>query len=84
MLGIIDFIFTAPAMFFVDRWGRRSFLMAGALGMFISQIVVAGITCHYDGNFNKPGGKVAGWVGIAFIWVSCSGSYMYIYPGIMH
>jgi hypothetical protein len=44
--------------------------MVGALGMLISHVVVAGIVGHYDGNFDKAGGKVAGWVGIVFIWVS--------------
>ncbi|KAI4717472.1 general substrate transporter [Aureobasidium sp. EXF-10727] len=68
VLGVIDFLFTFPAIFFVDRFGRRKFLMAGALGMMISHIVVAGILGHYKGNFGLPGGKAAGWVGIAFIW----------------
>lgn len=69
VLGVVDFVFTFPAIFFVDRWGRRIFLMAGALGMLISHCVVAGIVGHYDGNFDKSGGHVAGWVGIVFIWV---------------
>jgi MFS family permease len=70
VLGVIDFLFTFPAIFFVDRFGRRKFLMAGAIGMMISHVVVAGILGHYGQNFNLAGGKVAGWVGIVFIWVS--------------
>lgn len=70
VLGIVDFIFTFPAIFFVDRFGRRVFFMAGALGMMISHIVVAGIIGHYNGNFKAPGGSVAGWVGVVFIYVS--------------
>jgi MFS family permease len=69
VLGIVDFIFTSPPMFFVDKWGRRTFLMAGALGMAVSHIIVAGILGHYGSNFNQAGGKAAGWVGIVFIWV---------------
>ncbi|KAI5257947.1 general substrate transporter [Aureobasidium subglaciale] len=68
VLGVIDFLFTFPAIFFVDRFGRRKFLMAGAIGMMISHVVVAGILGHYGGNFKLAGGKAAGWVGIAFIW----------------
>ncbi|KAK5211553.1 Quinate permease [Exophiala xenobiotica] len=68
VLGVIDFLFTFPAIFFVDRWGRRIFLMAGALGMMVSHVVVAGIVGHYNGNFHKPGGGAAGWIGIVFIW----------------
>jgi len=69
VLGVIDFIFTFPAIFFVDKFGRRKFLMAGALGMMISHVVVAGILGHYGSDFTLPGGKAAGWVGIALIWV---------------
>lgn len=38
--------------------------------MMVSHIVVAGITGHYDGDFQKAGGHAAGWVGVVFIWVS--------------
>jgi MFS family permease len=77
VLGIVDFIFTFPSIFFVDRFGRRIFFMAGALGMMISHIVIAGIVGHYDGNFKVPGGVAAGWVGVVFIYVrSCSLSLM--------
>jgi MFS family permease len=69
VLGVVDFLFTFPSVFFVDRFGRRIFLMAGALGMLVSHAVVGGIVGHYNGNFDKPGGHVAGWVGIVFIWV---------------
>ena len=70
VLGVVDVIFTLPAILFVDAWGRRIFLMVGALGMMVSHIVVAGITGHYDGDFQKAGGQAAGWVGVVFIWVS--------------
>jgi MFS family permease len=69
VLGIIDFIATFPAIFFVDRWGRRVFMMSGALGMMIAHVVVAGIIGHYNGNFNVPGGAAAGWIGVVFIYV---------------
>lgn len=72
VLGVVDFIFTFPAIFWVDRWGRRKFFMAGALGMMISHSIVAAIVGHYDGNFNVPGGKAAGWVGVVFIYVRLS------------
>lgn len=38
--------------------------------MMISHVVVAGILGHYGDNFHLAGGRVAGWVGIVFIWVS--------------
>ena len=43
--------------------------MVGALGMMVSHAVVAGIVGHYDGNFDVPGGKAAGWAGVVFIYV---------------
>ncbi len=70
VLGIVDFVSTFPAIFFVDRFGRRKFFMAGALGMMIGHVVVAGIVGHYDGNFKMPGGAAAGWIGVVFIYVS--------------
>ena len=70
VLGVVDVIFTLPAIIWVDAWGRRIFLMVGALGMVISHVVVAGITGHFAGNFQQAGGQVAGWVGVVFIWVS--------------
>lgn len=70
VLGIVDFIATFPAIFFVDRWGRRIFMMSGALGMMVSHIIVGAIIGHFAGNFRVPGGAVAGWVGVIFIYVS--------------
>ncbi|KFY54942.1 hypothetical protein V496_07136 [Pseudogymnoascus sp. VKM F-4515 (FW-2607)] len=69
VLGVVDFVFTFPAIFWVDRWGRRKFFMAGAFGMMVSHAIVAAIVGHYDGNFDVPGGKAAGWVGVVFIYM---------------
>ena len=70
VLGVVDFVFTFPAVFFVDRWGRRKFLMAGALGMLVGHVVVAGIVGHYAGDFSSSSAQAAGWVGVVFIYVS--------------
>lgn len=59
---------TIPAILYLDRFGRRKLLMAGAIGMGISHAVVAGIMGKYDGNFASNQG--AGWAGVAFIYVS--------------
>lgn len=32
---------TVPGMYFVDRWGRRPLLLWGAVGMCVSQLIVA-------------------------------------------
>lgn len=76
VLGVVDVIFTFPSIIWVDAWGRRIFLMVGALGMLVSHVVVAGITGHYNGDFTKAGGKAAGWVGVVFIWVSHTSHFL--------
>lgn len=69
VLGVVDFVFTFPAVFFVDRWGRRKFLMAGALGMLVGHVVVAGIVGNYAGDFSSSSAQAAGWVGVVFIYI---------------
>ncbi|RDW89682.1 hypothetical protein BP6252_01714 [Coleophoma cylindrospora] len=69
VLGVVDFLFTFPAIMFSDRWGRKAFLMSGAAGMALSHFIVAGIIGHYAGNFKVPGGAAAGWAGVIFIYV---------------
>jgi MFS family permease len=65
--GIVNTLSTLPALFLIDRVGRRPLLMCGALGTFISLVIVGGIIGGYgDGLINH---KAAGWVGIAFIYI---------------
>ncbi len=65
--GILQVLFTLPAVLFLDKFGRRSFLIIGAVGMFICHIIVAGI----DGSFQNswPEHRAGGWVSIVFIWL---------------
>ena len=48
--NIFPIIFTLPAIFFLDNFGRRTFLNPVAVGMCICHIIVAGI----DGLFETP------------------------------
>jgi sugar porter (SP) family MFS transporter len=65
--GIFQIIFTLPAVFFLDNFGRKSFLITGAIGMAICHIMVAAI----DGSFETSWAthRSAGWASIAFIWL---------------
>jgi sugar porter (SP) family MFS transporter len=65
--GILQITFTLPAVFFLDKFGRRSFLIVGAVGMFCCHIIVAGL----DGSFqdNWPAHRGAGWASIVFVWL---------------
>ncbi|KAJ8133442.1 hypothetical protein O1611_g191 [Lasiodiplodia mahajangana] len=67
VVGIIDFIATIPAIAFIDRWGRRPVLLAGAVGMGICQLIVATIYAVYDDKWSSNPG--AGWACAVFIWL---------------
>lgn len=60
--GIVNCLSTLPALFLIDRVGRRPLLMAGALGTCASLVVVAGMV----GGSTSAAGK---WAGIAFVYV---------------
>ncbi|KAL3480207.1 general substrate transporter [Aspergillus californicus] len=65
--GIVNFLSTIPALLLIDRVGRRPLLMSGAIGTCISLVIVGGIIGAYGDDL--PNHKVAGWVGIAFIYI---------------
>jgi MFS family permease len=55
-----------PAILYLDRFGRKKLLMAGAIGMGVAHAIVAALSATYDGKFaTNPG---AGWAGVAFIY----------------
>lgn len=65
--GIFEFVFTIPAVLWVDNVGRRTILIAGGVGMAVCHFIVAGIIGSYSGNFeNNPG---AGWAAVVFVWI---------------
>ncbi|KAH6663431.1 sugar transporter [Halenospora varia] len=65
--GVLQIIFTLPAVLFLDNFGRKTFLIVGAAGMCICHVIVAAI----DGSFENswPTHTSAGWASIAFIWL---------------
>jgi sugar porter (SP) family MFS transporter len=65
--GVLQIIFTLPAVLFLDSFGRKTFLICGAIGMCICHVIVAAI----DGSFEDswPTHTAAGWASIAFIWL---------------
>lgn len=67
VVGVVNVVFTVPAILFLDVFGRKTLLQAGAIGMTISHAVVAGLSGKYDGRFAEN--KGAGWAAVAFIYV---------------
>jgi sugar porter (SP) family MFS transporter len=65
--GIVNTLSTIPAVMLIDKVGRRSLLMCGALGTFISLVIVGGIIGAYGSSLVSH--KTAGWAGIAFIYI---------------
>ena len=65
--GIVNCLATLPALFFIDKVGRRVLLMAGATGTCISLVIVGGILGGYGASLMSH--KSAGWAGIAFIYI---------------
>ncbi|KAK2881781.1 hypothetical protein FQN49_000448 [Arthroderma sp. PD_2] len=64
--GIINCISTLPALFWIDRLGRRMLLMCGAGGTFISLVIVGAIIGAFGSHLKEH--AAAGWVGVVFIY----------------
>ncbi|KAL1583278.1 hypothetical protein WHR41_07841 [Cladosporium halotolerans] len=67
VVGVVMFLATIPAVLFVDRFGRKTILIVGGLGMAISHFIVAGITGAYKDNWENNQG--AAWTAVVFIWL---------------
>jgi MFS family permease len=42
VVGIVMFLATIPAVLYVDRFGRKTILIIGGIGMAVSHFIVAG------------------------------------------
>lgn len=69
VVGIMEFVFTIPAVLWVDKFGRKSILIAGAFGMASCHFIVAGIIGGFRHEFQSH--QAAAWTGVVFIWIYC-------------
>ncbi|PGH04419.1 hypothetical protein AJ80_08530 [Polytolypa hystricis UAMH7299] len=67
VVGIIEFVFTIPAVLWVDKIGRKKILIAGAIGMASCHFIVAGIIGAYSDSWDTH--PAAGWVAVVFVWI---------------
>jgi len=65
--GILQIIFTLPAVLFLDNFGRKTFLITGAVGMCICHVIVAAVDGSFENSWSTH--RSAGWASIAFIWL---------------
>lgn len=65
--GVLQIIFTLPAVLYLDKFGRKTFLIVGAVGMCICHIIVASIEGSFEDSW--PSHRTGGWAAIAFIWL---------------
>jgi hypothetical protein len=66
-MAIVNTLSTLPALFLIDKVGRRPLLMCGAFSTSVSLAVVGGIIGGYGSSLASH--KAADWAGIAFIYI---------------
>lgn len=67
MIGIVNFLFTFITVLFLDKFGRKKFLLTASVGLSIAMIVVAVIVGKFEDDW--PNHTKEGWVAVAFIYI---------------
>lgn len=63
------FVATFPAIFWIDKLGRRPLLVAGGLGMSVCLVIVGALTGSFQKKWEVHEGDGAGWAAATFIWL---------------
>jgi len=58
VIGVINFLATFIAIYALDRAGRKTLLLLGAIGMFVSMLVAASILAALDQQLSSALGYV--------------------------
>ncbi|KAI1324652.1 putative hexose transport-related protein [Xylariaceae sp. FL0255] len=67
VVGIVMFLFTIPAVLWIDRVGRKPVLTIGAIGMATCHIIIAIIVAKDSSRWDTE--KAAGWAAVALVWL---------------
>jgi sugar porter (SP) family MFS transporter len=67
VVGIVNLVFTIPAVLYVDNFGRKPILFCGATVMAICLAIVAAIIAQFGDDFDNN--KTAGNAAVAFIYI---------------
>ncbi len=76
-VGVTNMLFTIIAMFFIDKFGRKTLLLIGAVGMFLS---LAGAAFHYyDETLFGSTGVVVFIVGFIAFFAFSQGAVIWVF-----
>ena len=67
VVGIVMFVFTVPAVLYIDRVGRKPVLTVGAIGMATCHIIIAVIFAKNVDRWDEH--AAAGWAAVAMVWL---------------
>ncbi|KAI1137325.1 general substrate transporter [Hypoxylon sp. FL0543] len=67
VVGIVMFVFTVPAVLYIDRVGRKPVLTIGAIGMATCHIIIAVIVAKNADQWASQ--AAAGWAAVVMVWL---------------
>jgi sugar porter (SP) family MFS transporter len=67
VVGIVMFLFTIPAVLYIDRVGRKPVLAIGAIGMALCHFIIAVIVAKNSNQWATQAG--AGWAAVVMVWL---------------
>ncbi|KEZ43725.1 Uncharacterized protein SAPIO_CDS4352 [Scedosporium apiospermum] len=67
VVGVVMFLFTIPAVLWIDRAGRKPVLTIGALGMAACHFIIAVIFAKNSSKWQEE--PAAGWAAVAMVWL---------------
>ncbi len=70
VIGIINVATTIPAIYFIDKVGRKPLMITGSVGMCICELIIGILvaTCGHDWTAHAA----AGWAAVGKLPLSCS------------